>query len=154
MQIWRITKTKYATSAFTGEGARQFGGRWNSQGIAVVYGSSSLSLAALEMFVHMEISDANYLSLVAISATIPETVEKTEITATMLPDNWRSFPAPSSLARLGDNWVRSNATVALIVPSVIIPQEKNILLNPNHPDFSQIQVHEAQPFSFDSRMWK
>ncbi|WAS06676.1 RES family NAD+ phosphorylase [Gloeomargaritales cyanobacterium VI4D9] len=154
MQIWRITKAKYAASAFTGEGARQLGGRWNSQGIAVVYCASSLSLAALEMFVHMEISDANYLSLVAISATIPETVEKTEITATMLPDNWRNFPAPSSLAHLGDNWVRSNKTVALIVPSVIIPQENNILLNPNHPHFSQIQFHEAQPFAFDPRMWK
>ncbi|PSF35820.1 hypothetical protein C7H19_15460 [Aphanothece hegewaldii CCALA 016] len=153
MDIWRITKNKHAATAFTGEGARRFGGRWNGKGAPMVYCASTLSLAGLETFVHMESEDADNL-LVAIRATLPATLKTERLTVDELPANWRDYPAPSILADLGDKWIRENRTAVLFVPSVVIPIEENVLLNPEHPEFSLIEIGQPMPFSFDLRMWK
>jgi RES domain-containing protein len=151
--VWRITRARHADRAFEGEGARLYGGRWNHRGTPVVYCSATLSLAALEYFVNLE-SELVSPSLVALSAEIPRglRIESLEIDA--LPSDWRAFPAPERLKDLGTDWIRSGLSAVLQLPSVIIPQERNILLNPAHPDFAKIRPHKAQPFSFDPRMWK
>jgi RES domain-containing protein len=151
--LWRISKRKYATTAFNGEGARRFGGRWNSRGRSVVYTSATLSLAAMETFVHMEISDAGNL-FVYIRAEIPNEMSMETISLSQLPPNWRNLPAPSALSEVGDKWFDEGQTAILVVPSAIIPVENNYLINPLHPDFSILQIYPPQPFELDPRMWK
>jgi RES domain-containing protein len=153
VQIWRISKQKHAQTAFSGEGARRFGGRWNQPGVAMVYCANSLSLAALETFVHMEIEDAANL-LVAIPALIPNGLLIETLSVTDLPSNWRNYPAPSELADLGNAWLNANTSAVLQVPSAVIPREANLLLNPNHSDFTRIEIGTPEPFAFDPRLWK
>ena len=151
--IWRISKQKYAATAFRGEGAKKFGGRWNSAGNPIVYTSATLSLAALETFVHMEIEDAGNL-LVAIRADIPDGIRIKTITQETLPSNWRDYPAPPELADIGDKWFTSQKTAVIRVPSVVIPIENNYLLNPLHQDFVNIKIYNYEPFILDPRLWK
>jgi RES domain-containing protein len=151
--IWRISKRKYAATAFNGEGARRFGGRWNSRGKSVVYTSGTLSLAALETFVHMEIEDASNM-FAYIRADLSENIQIERIDISQLPRNWRNIPAPTSLAAMGDKWFDSGNTAVLAVPSAVIPVENNYLINPLHQDFSRIQINSPQPFELDPRMWK
>jgi len=151
--IWRISKQKYATTAFSGEGSRRASGRWNSKGTGIVYTSSTLALAALETFVHIEIEDAQNL-FVAIRAEIPDEVSIENLELTQLPNNWRDIPAPRALALIGDQWYAAMKTSVLEVPSVVIPFENNYLLNPLHPDFQKIQIYREEQFIFDRRIWK
>lgn len=150
--IWRISNHKHTDTAFSGEGSRRVGGRWNSRGRSVVYTSATLSLAALEYFVHMEVEDAENM-LVSIQVDIPE-VEIETLDLTQLPSNWRNIPAPTALATIGDKWFDLGTAALLVVPSAIIPQESNYLLNPLHNNFAKMQIHSPQIFGFDSRMWK
>lgn len=152
LSLWRIVKRKYADTAFSGEGAFLVGGRWNSQGRRMVYTSGTLSLAALEIFVHMEIEDMP--PMVYQKATIPELVKITYLVATELPLDWRNVPAPSVLGTIGDDWLQNNETTILAVPSAIIPVEYNYLINPTHPDFAQLTFDEPQPFELDPRLWR
>jgi RES domain-containing protein len=92
--------------------------------------------------------------LVAIPAEIPDPLARREITAEALPANWRIYPAPDQLAHLGTAWVRARMTAVLIVPSAIVPQERNVLLNPAHPDFRRIRLGAPAPFNFDPRLWR
>lgn len=151
--IWRLTAARHTNSAFDGEGARRYGGRWNRPGTRMVYCSSTLALAVLEVFVHLdpELAPPN---LVAIPAVIPAGIDSELLEEASLPTDWRSYPAPERLRDLGTNWVRSGRTAVLSVPSCIVPHELNVLLNPAHPDFSRIHPGKPEPFSFDPRMWK
>jgi RES domain-containing protein len=101
----------------------------------------------------MEISDAGNL-LVAIGAKVPETLAIERWTIDALPANWRDYPAPAILAELGDGWARARRSAVLFVPSVVIPSEENVLLNPEHPEFGEIEIGRPRPFAFDPRMWK
>ncbi len=151
--LWRISKRKYADSAFSGEGARRVGGRWNSRGQGMVYTSGTLSLAALEVFVHMEIEDVATM-LAWIQVDVPKEVEVKYLEVAQLPPDWRNISAPATLASMGDDWFRSGATAILAVPSVIIPMEYNYLVNPSHPDFVRLRIISPQPFELDPRFWK
>jgi RES domain-containing protein len=152
MRVWRICNEKWAKTAFDGQGAKIYGGRWNSIGIAVVYTSSSLALAALESLVHLGVKKIP-LNYVAISADIPEnlTIEKVELNK--LPQNWRDDPAPAELAIIGNQWVSSGASAIFKVPSAVIDEEWNYLIYPEHPDFDQIQIGLPKPFQFDARLF-
>lgn len=150
---WRITSGRFAATAFDGEGARRYGGRWNHPGTAVVYCSATLSLAALETFVHLEPALAPS-GLVSIAAEIPSDLAIEVLDIAGLPSDWRTYPAPERLRDLGSAWARSGRTAVLSVPSSVIPHERNFLFSPAHPDFSRIHVGPAEPFSFDPRMWK
>lgn len=149
MKVWRICKRRHA--AFDGEGARLAGGRWNSPGIAVVYTSESLSLAALELIVH---ADSTLLpgDLVSIEAELPEGVSLRRLEIADLPRTWRRHPAPDALARVGNAWARSGEGMALSVPSAVVPNDHNVLLNPGHPDFRRIRVGRPESFSLDPRL--
>jgi RES domain-containing protein len=152
-RVWRLCKRQYAAQAFSGLGAKLYGGRWNEEGLAVVYTADSLSLAALETFVHLdpELLPADYL---AIAADLPGQLRLTRIQVGDLPADWRRYPAPDVLRRIGSDWLRAGKTAVLAVPSVVVPQEENYLLNPEHRDFDRIVRHVAVPFQFDPRMWK
>ncbi len=156
LSLWRLVKAKHAASAFDGEGARRFGGRWNERGTAVVYLGGTLSLAALETFVHLTVSDAR-LAFAAIEAMVPDGpdgVRVAQLTPQGLPGNWRAQPPPSETKAIGSKWVLAGETLLLRVPSVVVPRESNYLLNPAHPDFSRVTIHSPEPFGFDERMWK
>ena len=146
---WRVVKEDFATRAFDGEGARVWGGRWNSAGNAVVYTSATTSLGLLEKFVHTE------EGLPPIYITIPVTFDA-GLVETMdskgLPADWRSLPAPLTLKRIGDEWVDSMRSCILEVPSVIVPHESNFILNPKHPNFHSIEIGEPIDLDIDQRL--
>lgn len=151
-RAWRIVKRKHSKDGFSGEGARQLGGRWNSPGVAMVYTAEHVSLAVLEIFVHVEHTGllANYvLFQVDFEDGLVETFEPAS-----LPRNWRSYPAPLSLRAIGDQWVADGQSAVLSVPSSVVPLERVFLLNPQHPAFPRIKVGKPQPFSFDARLLK
>ncbi len=152
MDIWRICRSRYEAAAFTGLGAEKTGGRWNYKGHGIVYGSENLSLAALELFVHISpgILPAD---LISIRGKLPDSISVIEITESQLPNNWRAYPAPSELQSTGTAWLRGLESLALIVPSVINPLERNILLNPSHPEFKRLKREVGKPFQFDPRMF-
>lgn len=112
-----------------------------------------MSLAALEVFVHLDRDEAPG-DLVAIPADVPTSLKTASVDIAQLPAAWRTYPAPSVLADLGTAWIRKGTTAVLIVPSAVIPSERNYLLNPAHPGFRNIRVGRSQPFSLDPRMWK
>ena len=153
MRVWRIILKLHLSQAFDGEGARQFGGRWNRLGTRVVYTSATLSLAALEFFVNLD-RDTEPEQLVAISADIPDELRMGHIEVSDLPKNWRHYPVPEELQDLGTAWVASASTAMLVVPSAVIPDERNYLLNPAHPDFKRFHLNKPEAFHFDPRMWK
>jgi len=119
----------------------------------VVYTSESLALATLELFVHVRLADAPD-DLVAVAADIPDTVAVEEIVASGLPADWRAYPAPEALGALGTEWARAGRTAVLLVPSAIVPVERNVLLNPAHPAFRSILVGRPERFAFDKRLGK
>ena len=150
MPVWRLCRAVHAAEAFSGEGARRFGGRWNSRGVPVVYASTSLALAAIELFVHIEPNQAPG-DLVYLSAELPEDEPMRVIEPARLPAGWQ---ADESLTRsLGDAWIQEAATLALRVPSVPIPPDWNVLINPRHPRAGEIRVDAPRPFVFDARMF-
>ena len=153
MRVWRIILKLHLSQAFDGEGARQFGGRWNRIGTRVVYASATLSLAALEFFVNLD-RDTEPNQLVAISADTPDDMRIEYIEVSDLPKNWRSYPVPEELQDLGTAWVASASTAMLVVPSAVIPEERNYLLSPAHPDFKRFRLNKPEAFHFDPRMWK
>lgn len=147
LRAWRIVKAKHAATAFSGEGARLYGGRWNSAGVSLVYTSSTQALAALESLVHLN------PPVIFRYAAIPldfedDLVEK----AVALPPGWAGSPPPPTTRALGDLWAREARSAMLELPSAIIPTESNYLLNPAHPDFKKIVIGQPVPFSFDPRL--
>lgn len=136
-------------TAFSGEGAARFGGRWNSRGVRMIYTSGSLSLAALETLVHL--NPQLPLRYVAIPVEF-ETDQLEVLPASALPADWASRPPGFSTQRLGDAWIARSERVVWEVPSVIVPGERNYLLNPRHLEFSKLRIGSAQPFTFDSRL--
>jgi len=153
LRVWRLSKRRYAEAAFTGEGARILGGRWNSVDVPVVYASLSLSLAVLEVFVHMPApaQPGDYV-YVTVDLGVPESkVER--INMDRLPRNWKRVDHPA-LQAFGDEWVRSRRSLALLVPSVVVEGEWNAVINPLHPDAAGMVIEEPKPFQFDERLFK
>lgn len=143
---------KCVGSAFSGIGAEKTGGRWNFPGMRVVYTSENLSLATLELFVHVnpKIIPAG---LMVVLAQLPRRWSKTEIKISDLPVNWREHPAPIRLQEIGTEWLTSNSTLALVVPSAINPIDKNVILNPSHPQMKDVKIEPPEKFDFDPRMF-
>ena len=146
-QAWRMVKEKPAATAFRGEGAWLYGGRWNSAGTSVVYTSGSQALAALESLVHL--NPPVIFKYLAIPLEFDDAlVEK----VAALPADWTEEPPPPATKAIGDLWVKEARSAVLELPSVIILGEPHYLLNPAHPDFQKIIIGKPQPFSFDPRL--
>ncbi|HEY2801701.1 MAG TPA: RES family NAD+ phosphorylase [Chthoniobacterales bacterium] len=145
---WRIDRPRRA--AFSGDGARRFGGRWNSSGVAVVYLSEHQSLAALEIFVHLRPLLPRDKFLAYRVEWDDALMEKLPVKS--LPADWRASPPGPPTMSLGDEWVHAARSVVLSVPSAIIPAECNFLLNPAHPDFRRLRIAKPLDFVFDPRI--
>ncbi len=150
MRVWRMAKTRYAPSAFDGEGAKRFGGRWNSTGTRVAYASSNSALAVLEVLVHMTAGGA-LTGYSLIAATLPDALVDV-LPADALPANWKASPVPPSVQMIGDAWVRSVRSLALRVPSVIVEGGFNYLVNPAHKDARRMTIESITRYEFDPRM--
>jgi RES domain-containing protein len=147
---WRIVRAAHVNSAFTGEGARVYGGRWNSRGTPVIYVSEHESLAALELFVHLTPLSPDDLYR---SFRLEWDDKLTEYFAIKnLPANWNSEPPTFQTMQIGDGWVHAGKSVALGVPSVLTGSEINFLLNPKHPDFKKIKIGHPIDYRFDPRL--
>jgi RES domain-containing protein len=151
MRIWRICRERYAAEAFTGEGARRFGGRWNARGVSVVYASTSLALAAIELFVHFEPNQAPN-DLVSIAAELPTAEPALRWDRTTLPAHWWSDEL-APMRDLGDRWVSALESLAVLVPSIPIRGDWNLLINPHHPRIAELNVGAPERFEFDARMF-
>lgn len=151
MLAYRLVKARWAGSALDGSGAKAYGGRWNSPGTAILYASESIALAALELLVHLHRGQV-LESYRLFTLTIPDSSVQ-RLDASDLPLDWRADPLPVSTARFGDGWAASGRSLALLVPSVIIPREHNLLVSPTHPGFAAIAGDAAsEPFGFDPRL--
>jgi RES domain-containing protein len=149
--LFRIVKRKHAPAAFSGEGAKLAGGRWNFPGQRVVYCSATLALAALETIVHLG-EEGRHLAFVSIAVGVPAAVRTERVTQP--PPGWRDEPPGRASMEVGARWLAESRTAVLYMPSVLIPTEQNAILNPEHPDFARLRLGEPQPFSFDPRLWK
>ena len=147
---WRLVKTRHARSAFDGEGARLYGGRWNSAGTRVAYASESAALAILEVLVHLQASQL-LPSYSLVRVEVPRALVR-DLERDRLPADWRRSPPPPAVRAIGDRWVRAATSVALRVPSAVVAAEHNLLLNPAHPDFARVRVGAPEPFTFDARL--
>lgn len=148
----RIVKVKHAATAFSGEGAKRFGGRWNTPGAAMVYTAGSASLSILEMLVHLH-SHELMNRYVLCEVTFDDSLV-TAIDSATLPKNWRRSPPPVSVQHVGDAWLAGAASAILRVPSTIVPAEWNYLLNPAHADFGAIKFGPRPFVRFDPRVIK
>jgi RES domain-containing protein len=151
MKAWRLTKKKFIRKAFSGKGAKDNGGRWNSIGTSMVYASEHLSLALLEILRNARKAPTD--AYVAIPIIIPDEMTIT-VKADQLPADWRAEPCPESTQLLGDDWVREGESVALKVPSRFVPTEYNVLINPKHPGFTRIRKVKAVPFIIQADLLK
>ncbi len=149
---WRIVSANYKDKAFVGDGARIHGGRWNSKGVAVVYTADSLALASIEMIVNLP-APKLLQKYVRISARIGLDLVS-DLSAADFPEDWNSRPISPSTRAVGDHWVKKQSSAVLRVPSIVVPDEYNYLLNPSHPDFVKIEIGKPIIYYFDPRLTK
>ncbi len=150
LHAWRIVKAIYAADAFSGEGARRTGGRWNSSGKGLVYTAGNVSLATLEMLVHLD-SSSSLPAYVLIKVEFDEACVE-HLDPKSLPPEWRSYPFPESTQVIGDKWIEEARSLVLEVPSAVEPRERVFLINPAHPDFKALTIHPPEPIVFDERL--
>jgi RES domain-containing protein len=150
IEAWRLVKTRHLAHAFDGEGARLYGGRWNSPGLGVVYLAESLSLAALEILVHLQ-STAPLVAFAAIPVRFDARLMRS-VPAKALPADWRASPPPAALRTIGDAWLAEARSAVLAVPSAVVESERIFLVNPAHPGFARMHRGRPRPFAFDARL--
>ena len=150
MRAFRIVKKKHALSAFSGEGARAYGGRWNYPGIPMVYAAHTRALAALESLAHYGGAERR-MAFVTFEIEFPDKIA-IHLDAAALPGDWRSGEPRASTQGLGSEWQQSGRSAALVVPSVLVPQEFCVLLNPEHANIDKIMLSYPEPFEFDARL--
>jgi len=150
ISAFRIVAPRWEHDAPSGEGARKYGARWNSPGRPMVYLGESRALCALEMLVHLTSPMSRSKPYRLIEVHIPAQ-SISDYPRSILPENWRKYPPNKLTMEIGDDWLLAGSQLALRIPSVIIPEETNILVNPLHPDFKKIQTSEPSDFNFDPR---
>ena len=147
MEVFRLQRAGLDPSS--GAGAAQAGGRWNQKGLPVVYCAELRALSVLECVVHLVRLPVNYwLTIIKI----PEGVEIESVDPRLLPQGWRGEETLSATRQIGSDWLSSARTAVLRVPSVVIPEEHNYLLNPRHSAYRHIVFREPEPFRFDARL--
>jgi RES domain-containing protein len=151
LTVWRLVTARFAQTAFSGDGAKRYGGRWNRKGVPMVYTSGSQALAMLEMLVQDDPLRARY---VVIPAAIPPRVAIERLSPDDLPSGWRDIAGRERLQAIGTAWARERRSAVLAVPSAVVPAELNYLLNPLHPSFSQIRIGEPEELVTDLRLVK
>lgn len=153
MKVYRIEREKYLSSTLSGLGASQAKGfRWNSFQVPLVYSAASRALALLEIFVHLDLNEDLPNDRFFVEIEIPDSVKILEYPVSFLPNDWQSKPPPISTQQIGDNFVIERKAAVLKVPSSIVPDEYNYLINPAHPQANKIKVISTSQLSFDQRL--
>ena len=150
MQLFRIAKTQHIRS-LSGTGAMLYGGRWNRKNIPIIYTSENRSLATLEYLVHVPLSiTPRDLSMAVLE--IPDDISPEQISIDDLSNDWRDYPAPPELAELGSKWALAKSSLLMRVPSAVVMNEFNVLINPLHPDIARVAIARVEKFVFDRRL--
>lgn len=148
MWVYRLTSRIHATK-LDGKGAELYGGRWNTKGNPVIYAAAFRSLAVLEYRVN---NPHPVKGLVMVTLEVPdESIDQIQLKS--LPKNWQIYSYQSPTASIGDNFLKAKKTLCLLVPSAVVPQEHNILINPLHPKIAEVKILDEQPFLIDQRMY-
>jgi len=152
MEIYRCAKPRRARD-LSGFGASLSGGRWNSRGRSVIYAAGSPALAILEKLVHLNLARLpSDMRLITIE--VPDKASLTRVREKDLPKGWSDSPGPDRLREIGDKWLSKGSTLLLRVPSAVSPHDLNYLINPNHPDISQVRVARVEPARVYARLAK
>ncbi len=152
LSAWRILKSKYRDQSLSGEGARRVGGRWNYQGVPLIYLAETIALATLEVLVHLQ--DTETLPKYALAEIRFDSSLVRELRTEDLPEDWNAFPHPASTKEIGQQWVDARSSALLRVPSSVSLREANYLLNPEHPDANNVEVAAVLDHAFDPRLFK
>ena len=152
MKVFRLAREKYATP-LSGKGAAKYGARWNPVGVELIYTAQNRSLAMAEVAVHLTLATLpeDYVMLII---DIPDEIKLKQLKEADLPADWQEFPHPISTQDIGRDFVTENEYCVLIIPSVVTPGDYNVLINPNHKDFSKITITSIDKFPFDKRIFK
>lgn len=152
MEVYRLSREKFA-STLSGKGAAIKGARWNSVGVELIYTAGNRSLAMAEVAVHFSLATlpSDY---VMISIFIPDDISLLKLNVADLPEDWNTFPHPSSTQIIGDKFVAENKYCVLQIPSSVTQGDYNLLINPNHPDFKRVKIIATEKFPFDKRIFK
>jgi RES domain-containing protein len=151
VRFWRISQRRFALDKLCA-GAAQFGGRWNPIGVPALYCGTSVAICALEKFVH--IGAAPFPPLVLVSVDIPDSSVLYAPPIAALPVGWDTMPTSAAAQKFGGVWLEAGNNLGLVVPSAIVPEETNVVLNTRHREYAQVQLAVVRPFQFDSRMFK
>lgn len=151
MRLWRIAQRKHALDKLCA-GAAQFGGRWNPIGVPALYAGTSIAMTALEKLLHVGAAPLPPLVLVAIDMPAGVTIYAPGLSA--LPIGWDAMPTSGAAQIFGGAWLARGAELAMKVPSVIIHEEANVILNPHHPDYAKVKLTIIRPFTYDARLFK
>lgn len=151
MRFWRIAQKRHALDRAC-LASSMYGGRWNPIGMPALYCGSTIALCALEKFVHVGAGTLPPQSLVAID--VPDDCEIFVPDMASLPNGWDVLPTSTTAQAFGGQWLAARTQLGMRVPSVIVNEESNIVLNPQHPDFARVTLSEIRTFSFDARMYK
>lgn len=147
--LWRIARRPHALDRL-GTGARSAGGRWNSIGTAVIYTGRTIAIAALETFVH--VAAVVPPDLVLIRVVLPDRHSSETAAPPDLPPGWDTVPPGPASMRFGTRWASEKRSLVLYVPSALLPEEQNAVLNPGHPEFAAVTMTIERPFHFDPRL--
>jgi RES domain-containing protein len=151
LHIWRLCRKEFAAAPLAGEGGLRVAGRWHHKGHRIVYCAAHASLGVLEALVHFDPALAP-VDLVLIEIAVPEDLAIPSVPRSKLPANWTVTPAPRQLQDLGSEWLTGGRSALLAVPSAIVPDESNVLVNPLHSDARRLRVVTKKPFAFDRRL--
>jgi RES domain-containing protein len=152
MKVYRLARQKHATP-LSGKGAAKYGARWNPVGVELIYTAQNRSLAMAEVAVHLTLATLpeDYMM---ITIDIPDDIKVKQLTEVDLPADWQEFPHPASNQAIGRDFVTENEYCVLIIPSVVTQGDFNVLINPNHINFSKITFTSIDKFPFDKRIFK
>jgi RES domain-containing protein len=148
--VWRIARRPHALDR-VGAGARQDGGRWNRPGTGVIYAGSTIAIAALERFVHL--AGVVPADLVLVRVTLPDGCSTETPVGSDLPRDWDLVPAGPGSTDFGTRWAQEKRSLVLYVPSVVLREEKNAVLNPAHAEFARVKLIIERKFSYDPRLY-
>lgn len=153
--VWRIAldAPMFKADDLSGEGAKKSGGRWNKKGTPVLYTSESIALACLETLVHINAQGlplTRYLVRIDIPTRVWNLAKS--LNAKTAGIGWDTLPAGTASIEKGQKWLQSNASALLLVPSIVIPQASNVLINPLHPDIKLIKAKKIEQFFYDPRL--
>lgn len=151
MRFWRIAQKRYALDKLCA-GAARFGGRWNPLGMPALYCGTTLAICSLEKFVHIGSGPIPPLVLVAVD--VPDEAPLHNVGVHELPPGWDAMPTSAAAQAFGGRWLAAGEALGLSVPSVILPEERNVILNPYHPAYAAVMLNIVRPFTFDQRMFK